>query len=222
MILDLRYLDIIGPGRVYYSPGNPGFVGSLTAFRDLQDGISSESFADEVAAELAANLNTAYGTDFEAAESNPPRDPDPAPEPPTPPPLLDPIPQLYLDRAAAAPRVMARWAAGNELRLTSYVPPTNPFTQQPMLEPDPNDYETDEEYDAAVSAWMIFYNPDTHGWAPNLFASFMQEVGPVVILLNSLAFGATAQAIQAFDHPLATAAAKAAYLADMAAEGAMP
>lgn len=115
MILDLRYLDIIGPGRVYYSPGNPGFVGSLTVFRDLEDGESAESLADEAAAELAANLNTAYGTDFEAAESNPPSEPD-LPPPPAPT-QEEQLLQKNLAKAAAAPRIMARWTTYNEQQL---------------------------------------------------------------------------------------------------------
>lgn len=212
MPLQIHYTESTGPGTAHYQAvGLP-----LSWDRELEPGQLASERVVEVAQQFAATALSQLGITVEYST-------DPADYPPSEPePEPDAILQLYLDRAAAAPRVMARWAAGNELRLTSYVPPTNPFTQQPMLEPDPNDYETDEEYDAAVSAWMIFYNPDTHGWAPNLFASFMQEVGPVVILLNSLAFGATAQAVQAFSHPLATTAAKAAYLADMAAEGAMP
>lgn len=216
MILDLRYLSQVGPGRVYYTPGNPGFAGSLSTFVDLAEGQSSEEFADEAAAELAANLNAAYGTDFEPAEHNPPSEPDPEPEPP---PGPDPILQLYLDRAQAAPRVMARWAAGNDVRLATFAALVQ--AGEFPAEPDPADYETPEAYEAAQEQWLAGYDPDEHGWAPRLFAGFMQGVAPVVVVLNSLAFDATAAAVQGFQHPLATPAAKAAYLADMAAEGAL-
>ncbi len=129
--------------------------------------------------------------------------------------------ERYQNRAQAAPRVMARWAAGNDLRLAAYSPPLDGEGNH-VPEPDPGDYEDQEDYQAALAAWLAIYDPDVHGWAPRLFATFMAQVGPVVALLNSLAFGATAQAVQAFSHPLATPAAKQAYLADMAAEGALP
>lgn len=59
-------------------------------------------------------------------------------------------------------------------------------------------------------------------WKPEDFAVFMQKVAPVVVLLQSLAFGACAQAVQAFEDPLATEEAKSAYLEMMVAEGALP
>ena len=192
MNLTLHYPDVIGPALVTFTPGNPEFQSRLTNDYTLADGQQSQDLAVEAAQQFAADILQAFGVHVDVSA-------DPADYPPTPAPTPEERTAAqalarYQARAAAAPRVMARWAAGNELRLAAYAPPANP-----------------EDYD-----------PDLHGWSPELFATFMQSVAPVVVLLNSLAFGATAQAVQAFSHPLATPAAKAAYLADMAAEDALP
>lgn len=187
-ILDLRYHLGTGPARVHYSPGNPGFVGSLTVFRDLEIGVSSESLANEAAAELAISLNAAYGVDFEPAEENPPREPDPARPPPPP---VDPILQIYLDRAGpyAAPvdRVIARWSAFNHVQL------------------------------AAGRA----------GWSQEAIQSLLraQRCQDVVDALTTYGWGLAASTLAAAtteDHPLATPDVVEAYLAAMAAEGALP
>lgn len=80
-----------------------------------------------------------------------------------------------------------------------------------------------EQAPRIMARWAAYNDAKlaSNEWSPEDFATFMVQVGPVVILLNSLAFGATAAAVQAFDHPLATEQAKSDYLAAMAAEGAI-
>lgn len=218
--LTLAYDDIMGPGKVTFTPSNPEFRDRITNDYALVEGQRSQDLAVEAAQQFAADILQVFGIAVEYST-------DPADYPPTPAPT--PAEQTaaealarYQARATAAPRVMARWAAGNDLRLAAYSPPLDPESGEPVPEPDPGDFEEPEEYQAALAAWLAIYDPDRDGWAPGLFATFMGQVAPVVVLLNSLAFGATAQAVQAFSHPLATPAAKAAYLADMAAEGALP
>lgn len=106
---------------------------------------------------------------------------------------------------------------------------------------DPNDYPPTPEETAAAGTLNLYlsraqmaprimarwasYNDaklSSGEWPAEDFATFMAQVGPVVILLNSLAFGATAAAVQAFSHPLATEQAKTDYLDAMRAEGVLP
>lgn len=212
VILELNYVSIIGPGVAYYTPANPAIANAYGLELALTEGETSESRADEAAAQLCADILRFGGLAYEPAAHNPP-----SPPPSTPP----DIEQKYLQRAVAVPRVMARWAALNEAKLLAYVAPT--VGGETVNEPDPADYEDDEEgYQAALDLFLSVYDPDLHGWAPRMFSGFMHKVGPVVILLQSLAFGATAAAVSAFSDVLATPTAKQAYLDIMASEGALP
>lgn len=105
-----------------------------------------------------------------------------------------------------------------------YPPTPAPTPEEIAAEDTLNRYLSRAEAAPRIMARWAAYNDAklaSGEWLPEDFATFMQQVGPVVILLNSLAFGATAAAVQAFDHPLATEQAKADYLAAMRAEGAI-
>lgn len=228
-MLTMSYLDMTGPGQCVYKATNPEIGGRLSLPLVLDKDETSQARAVEAAQKMAEDARKYLGVTLKPST-------DPTDYPPTPAPTPEEQTAAealvkYQSRATAAPRVMARWAARNELALAAYIPPIDPVTGDPVPEPNPADYEDPdgimygeetEEYQAALAAWLEIYDPDTFGWAPRQFAGFMRQVGPVVILLNSLAFGATVAAVQGFNHHLATPSAKAAYIADMAAEGALP
>lgn len=154
--LTLKFKRITGPGDVWFEPPLEvrQALGSRGRWLYLEAGETAESRAMEAAQALCAAYNSLGGPTVYQPASD----------------YSEGTEERYLERAQAAPKIMARWAAYNDRKLAS------------------------------------------GEWSVAEFNTFMQQVGPVVILLQSLAFGACRDAINAFNHTLATAQAKADYI----------
>ncbi len=109
----------------------------------------------------------------------------------------DPLLDQFLAESPIPGRIMARWKHFNHLQRTKFAA----RFPDPANQPAPGTYDLDED-----------------GWSPGDYASFAQTIGTVTILLYAQSFSDVVDLVQAHVHPVATPAAKQAYLAAMQAE----